>query len=766
MVNSRGPVARRVHVRGVVQGVGFRPFVHRLADRFGLAGWVRNGSGDVEIEVEGGQRAVEMFLTSLRTQAPPLASIDTIIYELHPPTGTTGFSVLPSQVLPDQRLPVPPDAGTCSACLAEMNDQANRRYRYPFITCTDCGPRYTVIDSLPYDRERTSMSAFPQCPECHWEYTDPGSRRYHCETNCCPSCGPWLWLEQPGVSVESRPFDDTLQLAAAMLLEGKILAIRGVGGFHLAVDATNESAVLRLRERKHRESKPFAIMVSDLDQARDIAEVSPEEAAVLEAPERPVVLLDRRESFVAPAVSPGLGTIGVMLAYTPLHLILMDLVGRPLVMTSGNATDEPIASSIADARSRLSGIADGFLMHDREIVARCDDSVVRLMGGKPRFLRRARGYAPLPLRLPVPSPVPLIAVGPHLKNTLTLVHGDQAWVSPHIGDLENLETLDHFHHVLDRCRRLFRVDPRVAVRDLHPGYLSTRIAEEMGLDQPVLPVQHHHAHVAAVMAEHGLRDPVIGIAFDGTGYGSDGNIWGGEVFQADLLNFRRMAHLQYAPLPGGDLAARAPWRSALGYLALAPHAVEAFRLAFEGVGRLDHETAMWQVSKNINSPQASSMGRLFDAAAAIIGLRKVSAYEGQAAMELETLAGRRPAREISCLITEKNDTWTIDPMPLLIKLGLDRQRGQDIADLAADFHASIAWVTLAVIRRVAEATSIRTVVLSGGVFQNRRLLESVVDRLKAEKFLVFTPERLGSNDGAISYGQAAIGAAILAGRRG
>jgi hydrogenase maturation protein HypF len=455
-----------------------------------------------------------------------------------------------------------------------------------------------------------------------------------------------------------------------------------------------------------------------------------------------------------------------MLAYTPLHLLLMDLVGRPLVMTSGNASEEPIASGIADARVRLGGIADGFLLHDREIVARCDDSVVRLMAGKPRFLRRARGYAPLPLRLPVGSPVPLVAVGPHLKNTLTLVHGDQAWISPHIGDLENLETLDHFHLVLDRCRQLFLVEPKVAIRDLHPGYLSTRIAEELGFEEPVIPVQHHHAHVAAVMAEHGLREPVIGIAFDGTGYGSDGHTWGGEILLADLTSYRRLGHLQYAPLPGGDLAARAPWRSALGYLSLAPYAAEAFRYALEGVERLEHETAMWQVSRNINSPLHSSMGRLFDAAAAILGVRRLSAYEGQAAMELETLAGRRPAREISCLLTEKEGAWTLDPLPLLIRLGLDRQRGRNVADLAADFHASIAWMTANVVRHVAEHTSIRTVTLSGGVFQNRRLLESVVDRLRHEKFKVLTAERLGPNDGAISYGQAAIGAAILAGRRG
>jgi hydrogenase maturation protein HypF len=764
MVNSEGPVAERVHVRGVVQGVGFRPFVHRLADRLGLAGWVRNGSGDVEIELEGGQRAIENFLTTLRTEAPPLSSIESIIHEFHAPTGAAGFAVLPSRIIPNQRQSVPPDVATCPACLAELNDPGNRRYRYPFITCTDCGPRYTVIESLPYDRERTSMRAFAQCAECWEEYQTPGNRRYHCETNSCPACGPRLWLERPGVAGDMLSTEDTLRLAGALLLHGEILAIRGIGGFHLAVDATNETAVARLRQRKHREAKPLAVMVSGLAQASEVAKVSREEAAVLLSPERPVVLLERQASGVVSGVSPGLASLGVMLPYTPLHARLLEMVGRPLVMTSGNASEEPITSDIAEARVGLAGIADAFLLHDREIVARCDDSVVRVIAGKPRFLRRARGHAPLPLRLPIPSPVPLVAVGPHLKNTLTLVHENQAWISPHIGDLENLETLEHFQSVMETCRRLFRVEPRVAVRDLHPGYLSTRIAEELGLEQ-VIPVQHHHAHIAAVMAEHGVREPVIGVAFDGTGYGSDDNVWGGEFLQADLLGFRRLGHLQYAPLPGGDLGARAPWRSALGYLSLAPHATEAFRYAFEGIGQLDQETAVWQIAKNINAPQASSMGRLFDAVAAILGVRKISDYEGQAAMELEALAGRRPAREIRSPVVEKDGVWTIDPLPLLIRLGLGRQRGEDVADLAADFHASIAWVTTNVIRSIAEPTGLRTVALAGGVFQNSRLLESLIRRLENENFRVLTPQRLSPNDGAISYGQAAVAAAMLAAGR-
>lgn len=756
-------VARRLHVRGVVQGVGFRPFVHRLADRLGLHGWVRNGGGDVEIELEGCAPAIDRFVILLQSETPPLAAISSIEEERHPPTGVAGFAVLASVVEPDRRQPVPPDVAMCPACAAELRNPASRRYRYPFITCTDCGPRYTVIESLPYDRERTSMQAFTQCEQCLREYETPGDRRYHCETNSCPACGPRLWLQRPGEARPplTEPAEKVLEEAARLLRDGRILAIRGVGGFHLAVDATNEDAVGRLRERKNREAKPLAVMVANLDQAREIASLDLVETAALESPERPVVLLSSRPSRIAASVNRGLGTLGVMLAYTPMHALLIELAGRPLVMTSGNLSETPLCTGNEESLARLGAVADAFLLHDRDIVTGCDDSVVRVIAGTPRFIRRARGYAPLPLAIPVPSPVPLLAVGPHLKNTFTLVHGGQAWVSPHIGDLENLETLEHYHRVLERCRRLFRIAPATVARDLHPGYLSTRVAEELEPER-IIGVQHHHAHVAAVMAEHGLREPVIGVAYDGTGYGSDGHVWGGEVMEADLVSFRRRAHLKYAPLPGGDLAARHPWRSALGYFSRAPLATEAFAAAFVGLER-EKETALWQITRNINTPLGGSMGRLFDAAAAILGVRRSAAYEGQAAMELEALAGRRSAREIRCHMTEENGTWVIDPLPLLVRLGIGLRRGEDVADLAADFHASIAWMTAAVVRSVRDRTGLSTVVLSGGTFQNRRLLESVISRLTHEHFRVFTAVRLGANDGAISYGQAAVAAAQLNG---
>ena len=757
-----GRAALRLSVTGVVQGVGFRPFVHRLALRHGLAGWVRNASGDVQIEVEGSAAGLDEFLRSLREEAPPLARIQRVDALPCVPVGAGGFEILPSTAESDRRQPVPPDTALCAACEAELFDPANRRYRYPFITCTDCGPRFTVIQALPYDRERTSMRAFTQCALCAAEYNSPGSRRYHSETNSCPACGPQLWFES-AASVPRACGSDALAVAAALLSDGGILGLRGLGGFHLATDATSEPALARLRQRKHREAKPLAVMVRTTADASRLATVSPEEERLLASAERPVVLLQRRaDSPLAASVAPGLDTIGVLLPCTPLHHLLLDLARRPLVMTSGNLSEEPIAIGNAEAQLRLAAIADGFLLHDREIVTRYDDSVVRVAGETPILLRRARGYAPLPVELPVATPRPLLAVGPHLKNTFTLAHGATAFVSQHIGDLETLETLEHFTGVLDRMRSLFRIEPEVVVRDLHPGYLSTRIADQLGLER-VITVQHHHAHIAAVMAEHGLTGPVIGVAYDGTGYGADGQVWGGEILACDLEEFRRVAHLRYAPMPGGDAAARAPWRAALGYLATEPSVAPAFRLAFEGVGHLERAVANSQLTARLNSPLASSMGRLFDAAAAVLGVRRISHYEGQAAMELEALAGRRAAREFPCSIEDEIDgPWQLDPMSLLAELGQRRQRGEDPADLAADFHDSIARATAELARRACEATGLATVALGGGVFQNARLATLVPKRLAAMGLQVLTARRLGPNDGAVSYGQAAVAAARLA----
>ena len=754
----RVSAAARLSIRGVVQGVGFRPFVHRLALRHELAGWVRNASGDVQIQVEGDPTAVATFLRDLQAEAPPLARIDELHTEPCAPAGLARFTILESRAEPGRRQPVSPDVALCAACEAELFDPANRRYRYPFITCTDCGPRYTVIEAMPYDRERTSMRRFAQCPACLEEYETPGDRRYHSETNSCPVCGPRVVLDVQ----RGNGGDDPIRAAAELLIAGRIVAIRGLGGFHLAVDATDEAAVARLRARKHRDAKPLAVMVRTLAEARVLGDVVPAEAALLTSRERPIVLLRKQPgSPLAPSIAPGLDTVGVMLAYTPLHHLLCDLVRRPLVMTSGNLSDEPIATANEDALDRLAVIADAFLLHDRDIVARYDDSVLRVAGETPVFLRRARGFAPLPLTLPVASPRPLVAVGPHLKNTFTLVHGREAYLSQHIGDLENLETLEHWRAALAAYRKLFRLDPEVAVRDLHPGYLSTRLAGDLGLER-IIPVQHHHAHVAAVLAEHGVTEPAVGVAFDGTGYGADGNVWGAEFLVCDLAGYRRAGHLRYARLPGGDLAAREPWRSALGYVALEPAAAAACEHAFTPVRPETRAVAMQQIARRLNAPLASSLGRLFDAVAAVLGVCSVSRYEGQAAMELEALAGTRGAQPLPFPMgADAEGVWVLDPVPLLVALGERRAAGVGLSELAARFHESVAAAAEVLAARVATAAGLNTVALGGGCFQNARLLVSLRARLQARGLRVLVPRRLGPNDGAVSYGQAAVAAALL-----
>lgn len=754
----------RLSVRGVVQGVGFRPFVHRLALRCGLAGWVRNASGDVQIHVEGARDDIDAFVRGVPAEAPPLAHIDELRTEACAPANLTSFTILESRTEDGRRQPISPDVALCQACEAELFDADDRRCRYPFITCTDCGPRFTVIEAMPYDRQRTSMRAFTQCAACLREYQTPGDRRYHSETNSCPACGPQLWLEfvPPLHNVESGSGREVaLQAAARLLLTGKIVAIRGLGGFHLAVDATDEQAVARLRARKTREAKPFAVMVRTLAEARQLARINEAEAALLVSRERPIVLLRKKPGGpLACGVAPRLDTIGIMLAYTPLHHVLCDLVRRPLVMTSGNRSEEPIAIDNDDAKARLATIADAFLLHDREIVARYDDSVRRVAGDTPLFLRRARGYAPLPLRLPLPSPQPLIAVGPHLKNTFTLVHGADAYVSQHIGDLENLETLTHWRAAFDTYRRLFRLEPEVAVRDLHPGYMSTRIAGDLGLER-IIPVQHHHAHIAAVLAEHGRTEQVIGIAFDGTGYGDDGNVWGAEFFVADLASYRRMGQLRYARLPGGDLAAREPWRAALGYLALDPDAAHAFVSVLDAVPINIRNVALQQMARRLNAPLASSMGRLFDPAGAVLGVSFDNQYEGQTAMHLEALAGTRRAQPLPFPMAAADGTWVLDPLPLLIALGEERAHGVSLRDLAARFHESVAAGADQLAARLAAEAGIGTVVLGGGCFQNARLLVSLRARLEARGLGVLVPRQLSPNDGAVSYGQAAVAAALL-----
>ena len=757
---SSASQAREVRITGVVQGVGFRPFVHRMALRHGIVGWVRNEAGVVRILAQGPEGAVDAFLRDVRAEAPPLARIDAVEVTDAPGEALDGFRVLTSETAPEGRLPVSPDVAICPSCAAELHDPSNRRYRYPFITCTDCGPRFTVIEAMPYDRERSTMSAFPQCPGCLSEYGDPTDRRYHSETNSCPECGPRIWLELGGSAAHGG--DMALRGAGDLLRSGKILAVRGLGGFHLACDAGDEMAVRRLRARKHRDAKPLAVMVRDMDQAHAVARISADEEGLLVSRERPIVVLERADGAgLAPSVAPGLTSVGVMLAYTPLHLLLLEEVGRPLVMTSGNESDEPIATGNDEARRRLDRIADGFLLHDREIVARYDDSLVRATGAGPVFLRRARGYAPLPVSLPVPAPLPFLAVGPHLKNTLTLAQEGWGWVSQHVGDLENLETLTHFDDVRERFQALFRIEPEAVVRDLHPGYLSTRIAEESGL--PALPpVQHHHAHVAAVQGEHGVVDPVLGLAFDGTGYGDDGNVWGCEFLLSDLTGYRRVGQLRYAPLPGGDAAARAPWRVALGYLSLDPEAEATCSAAFRGVDANALAAARHQLARGVNAPLASSLGRLFDAAAAVLGVRTVAGHEGQAPMELESLAGGRAAPPLPFPFhRDEGGVLVLDPLPLLVALGRRRGAGEDVSSLAAAFHEGVAHGVAEAAEALCSDHGVDTVALGGGCFQNVRLLDGVTRRLSSRGLRVLRPRVLSPNDGAVSYGQAVVAAARM-----
>jgi hydrogenase maturation protein HypF len=751
----------RLRVSGVVQGVGFRPFVHRLALRHGLRGWVSNTGGDVSIEIEGAAGALDAFVGALRLEAPPLARVDALALEAAPAVGRDGFEIRASQDERDRHPPVSPDVALCAACETELFDPTSRRYRYPFITCTDCGPRFSVIEGMPYDRERTTMRPFVPCAVCEREYRSPGDRRHHSESNSCPACGPALWFVRVGESRRSIIGEAALAAAHDLVLRGGVLALRGLGGFHLAVDATSAPAIELLRQRKHREAKPFAVMVRTPQDAERVADLSDPERRLLDSAERPIVLIRPRPGApFAANIAPGLNRIGLFLAYTPLHHLLLDLAQRPLVMTSGNLSDEPLAAGNAEALERLGRLADGFLLHDREIVAPIDDSVVRASEAGPILLRRARGHAPLPLRLPVAPPRPLVALGAHLKSTFALADGHAVFVSPHLGDLESLETLAHLEAMLAHCRGLFRIDPELVVRDLHPGYLSTRLAEALG--HPVTAVQHHHAHIAAVMAEHGVVEPVVGLAFDGTGYGEDGNVWGGEVLLADLTGYRRLGHLRYAPLPGGDLAARTPWRAALGFRSLEPGAADVLGIAFEGVKPAELAVAERQVERGFNCPFASSMGRLFDAAAAILGVRRVARYEGQAAMELEAAAEGHRSKPLPFPISGADDDMVLDPVPLLVALAEQRRTGRHPGELAAAFHESVAAAAEESAARACAANGACSVALGGGVFQNARLLGTLAGRLEARGLRVLIPRALSPNDGAVSFGQAAVAAARAA----
>jgi hydrogenase maturation protein HypF len=738
------PSAREIEIRGIVQGVGFRPFVWRLASNAGLTGRVRNRSGVVEIVVEGAAPALDDFCSALVTQAPALARVDSVTWREAAPTGFETFDVDESVVgVGGERL-VSADAATCGHCLRELFDPHDRRFRYPFINCTDCGPRFTIIEALPYDRERTSMRAFPMCADCAREYRDPANRRFHAEPIACPTCGPRLAiLDRRGGTQAGDPIEQ----AATLLADGGIVALKGLGGFHLACDATDESAVSALRERKRRPDKPFAVMVADLDDAAERFVLNPDERMELSSSRAPIVLVHDRGTL-APSVAPGHRRQGAMLPSTPLHHLLLREVGRPLVMTSGNRSDEPICIENAEALERLADLADAFLVHDREIVARYDDSVERVWRGRELVVRRARSRAPTPLPL-ADEIAPTLGTGAELHGAFCLAAGRRAYLSQHIGDLTTEEAMASFGSALDRYERLFGLQPELVAHDLHPDFLSSRFARELSV--PTVAVQHHHAHIASVMAEHGLEGRVIGVAFDGLGLGTDGTAWGGEFLVCDAATADRAGHLRTVSLPGGDAAVRHPWRMALAHADDAGVADEALTLLEVPADQAD------LVLRQVRSPDAatrtSSVGRLFDAVAALAGLVDVATYEGHPAMLLEQVAEGGATREYGFDVGFEDGTIVVDARPIVGAVVRDLLRSRPRGEVAGRFHRTMTAATFEVCRAIRGATGLGRVCLSGGVFNNDLLTSDLVARLETAGFETYLPKEAPAGDGGIALGQ-------------
>jgi hydrogenase maturation protein HypF len=774
----------RVHITGIVQGVGFRPFVYNLATRHNLRGWVKNTSAGVDIAVDGDQETLDVFIQQLRDEAPPLSRIDDFSTVFQPANGFRSLEILHSETVEGAFQPISPDVAICADCLRELFDPNDRRYRYPFINCTNCGPRFTIIKDIPYDRPKTTMASFPMCPDCEREYEDPTDRRFHAQPVACPVCGPHVWLENrsddfsrpAATEVVTTENEEGIQKTVRLLSEGKILAIKGLGGFHLACDATNAQAVTELRNRKLRVDKPFAIMMPDIESIESHCLVSGSERELLLSPARPIVLLKRKaESNIVKEVAPNQDWIGVMLPYTPVHYLLFAAYDSPfntLVMTSGNLSEEPIATDNDEARERLSNLADAFLMHNRDIHLRCDDSVVRIFDDEQSSIvhrplsiypiRRSRGYSPFPVRLPMDAPQ-ILAAGSELKNTFCMTHGSYAFLSHHIGDMENYETLRSFEQGVEHFEKLFRVTPQAIAYDLHPNYLATRYAlERAGRENiPAIGVQHHHAHVAACMAEHGLDGtrPIIGMAFDGTGYGEDGAIWGGEVLIADYRSYQRKFHLEYFPLPGGDAAIKKPARTALALLWSLGRDWDQDLRPVAGYSAQEQDILRAQLEKKINTPMTSSMGRLFDAAASLAGVRQTVNYEGQAAIEFEALADADEGGTYPFAL-EQGQVRVRTAVEALIH---DLSEGVPVSKISARFHNGVAASVLEICSRIRSETGIDEVALSGGVWQNITLLGRTLSLLKEDGFRVYLHREVPTNDGGLSLGQAVIAAARMRG---
>jgi hydrogenase maturation protein HypF len=754
-----------VRVTGTVQGVGFRPFVYRLAGDLELTGYVLNDDRGVLLEVEGASAAVVSFLARLPADAPPLATVEQVFTEEVAPTGAPGFEIAASRRGGTPLALVSPDVATCAACLSEMADPGDRRYRYPFTNCTDCGPRFTIVRDVPYDRPLTTMAGFEMCALCRAEYENPDDRRFHAQPNACPACGPALRLVEPGGGAVGQ--GDPLAAAAEALRGGAVLAIKGLGGYHLACRAGHEVASAALRSRKHREDKPFALMAADLTAARELVELTGAEEALLLGSERPIVVARRHpDAPVAPSVAPGSPDLGVMLPYTPLHHLLLAEAGETLVMTSGNLSDEPIAYDDAEALKRLGSIADLLLVHDRPIHVRADDSVVRSLGdlrAAPLMLRRSRGYAPASIPLPIEASRAVLACGAELKSTFSLAQGPRAWVSHHIGDLKNYETLRSFEEGVAHFERLFAVSPEIVVHDLHPDYLSTRYAlTREGVE--TMAVQHHHAHLAACLAEHGEEGPAVGAIYDGTGYGEDGSVWGGELLFGDVASYERAGSLAAVPMPGGERAVLEPWRMACSWLVAAGQDQPPMPAALAGAVSPERWEQVAALARSgFVSPSTSSMGRLFDAVSSLCGLRPTVTYEGQAAIELEAAAGAaREGTPYPLPLRDAEGGLELDARETVRAVARDVAQGASTALVSARFHAAVAVATAEACTLIAAARGTDVVVLSGGVFNNRLLVERTVALLEDRRLRVLLPELLPAGDGGISYGQAAAAAARLA----
>ena len=753
----------QIQVRGIVQGVGFRPFVFLLAHKQSLRGRVLNNPSGVLIDVEGDARAIDCLVTEINSNPPPLSMIASVerISGLAP-AHYADFRIVESTPGAERSTPISPDVAVCQDCLQELFDPADRRYLYPFINCTNCGPRFTIVEDIPYDRPNTTMMDFPMCRDCRSEYENPLNRRFHAEPVACAECGPRVYLSDSEGNPLSASGDEVFAQCRAFLNEGLILAVKGLGGFHLACDALNSAAVERLRGRKHREDKPFALMADSLNMVRRYAVISDAEEKLLLSRARPIVVLERREDSPVPrSVAPGVNTLGFMIAYTPLHHVLLKSLGKPLVMTSGNLSDEPICYENDSAVSRLSAIADYFLSHDRRIHIRTDDSLTRVIEGIPVMLRRSRGYAPAPIKTSVKFDREILACGAELKNTFCLGRGNYAFLSHHIGDLENFETLESFTRGIEHFERLFSIRPTVVAYDLHPEYLSTKYALALDDSLDKIGVQHHHAHIASCMADNGIEHEVIGVAMDGLGFGSDGRLWGGEFFIAGLSHAERIAHLDYIPMPGGANAIREPWRLAAVYLqrAFGDRFGDIDLPSVKGIDRQMWKTLRSMIRSSTNCPETSSMGRLFDAVACLLGLRNAVNYEGQAAVELEAIASRAACGGYEFDVSP--DGRVISALPVIKAVVEDLVEGASREVVSAKFHMGVANLILRVAERASDQHGLKGVALSGGVFQNALLVQATTRLLTSSGLKVFTHSRVPPNDGGISLGQAVVANARL-----